>query len=236
MAARRTACEGEATNARARDTAQGLCEQIESGEFPLHSRLPPERALSQRLGVSRTRLRDALKILESENRIWRHVGKGTFVGGRPSSVHSRPEILGTQTTLPELLEARLLIEPMAARLAALRAHGSDLDLLEKCHRSAASAPDWESFDKWDELFHRALAEASANGFVISVIDSIFRAKRQSRWCIVRASSFNVGLRKAYCAHHSEIVDAVIRRDVQAAEAAMQRHIAAISRSLGPALS
>jgi DNA-binding FadR family transcriptional regulator len=223
-------------SARSRRTAQDLRDRIVHGEFPLHSQLPPERTLCQRLGVTRTGLRSALQILEAENRIWRHVGKGTFVGGRPSSVHSCPEFLGTHTTLSELLEARHLIEPIAARLAALRAHGSDLDLLERYYRAAASSPDWESWNKWDELFHRALAEASANGFIISIIDHVFRAKGHSRWCITRAPTFNAALKKKYSAHHADIVNSVVSRDCNGAETAMQRHIAAIAKSLGPALA
>lgn len=236
MNARTDGREDQAGTAQARRTAQDLCDRIGHGEFPLHSQLPPERTLCRRLGVTRTGLRNALQILESEHRIWRHVGKGTFVGGRPTSVHSCPEVLGTHTTLSELLEARQLIEPVAARLAALRADRSELDLLEKYYRSATSAPDWESYDKWDELFHRALAEASANGFIISIIDNIFRAKRQSKWCITRAATFNAGLKKAYSAHHADIISSVVSRDGPGAEAAMQRHIAAIAKSLGPALA
>jgi len=54
-----------------------------SGRYPAQSRLPPERELAVLLGVSRSGLREGLEILEAEGRIWRHVGKGTFVGPRP---------------------------------------------------------------------------------------------------------------------------------------------------------
>ena len=49
-------------------------------------RLPPERQLSEALGISRTELRKALGVLEAEDQLWRHVGKGTFFGSRPSII------------------------------------------------------------------------------------------------------------------------------------------------------
>ena len=51
---------------------------IEDGDYPLNSRLPPERSLCETMGVTRAALRKALATLEAEGQIWRHVGKGTF--------------------------------------------------------------------------------------------------------------------------------------------------------------
>src|SRR5215212_3324719 len=82
-----------------------LSDLLASAPYPLHSRLPPERQLAEKLNLPRSKLREALQLLEDEGRIWRRVGMGTFVGGRPRSIHSRPEALGSATTLNELLEA-----------------------------------------------------------------------------------------------------------------------------------
>lgn len=210
-----------------------LNERIANAQYPLHSKLPPERILSNRLGVSRSTLRRALKTLESQGQIWRHVGKGTFVGRRPTSVHSSPELLGANTSLSELLEARLLIEPLVARLAAMRAQPRDVALLRTYHESVAASHDWFSFDAWDELFHRAIAEASGNALMISVIDRLFQIKRDSKWCIARARSFDVALMKSYSSQHAEVMSAIRRRDINGAGAAMRRHITAISYTLGP---
>jgi DNA-binding FadR family transcriptional regulator len=225
----------QSLNSAAR-VAKSLLGWIASAQFPLHSKLPAERALSERLGVSRAMLRDALDILESQGRIWRHVGKGTFVGGKPASVHSSAEDLGPNTTLFELLEARTLIEPMVARLAAKRAKFSDIELIAKYYRSGSQAGDWDTWDTWDDLFHRAIAEASGSGVMISIIDHIFRLKKDSNWCIRRARKFNPHLKKAYANHHDEITCAISSRNPEDAEFAMLRHINSISKGLGSALT
>jgi len=69
-------------------------------EMPLDSRLPPERELAETLGVTRAGLRKALAVLESENQIWRHVGKGTFIGSRP--IETMADV-ATTLQLPVLL-------------------------------------------------------------------------------------------------------------------------------------
>lgn len=203
--------------------------------FPLHSRLPPERQLCKLLQVSRSVLRHGLEELERDGRIWRHVGKGTFVGGRPQSVQSCAEALGADTTLSELLEARNLIEPQVARLAALRAERTDLDLLRHYEAAAAQTTDWSSWDRWDELFHRAVAEASGNGLLISAVDQILRAKKRTRWTITRAKRFDPLLRDRYSLEHLSVIDAITKHDSEGAERAMIRHIAGISSSIGPVI-
>ena len=213
-----------------------LRQVLSSDRYPLHSRLPPERRLCELLQVSRTALRNGLDALESEGRIWRHVGKGTFVGGRPQSVQSCAEALGADTTLSELLEARTLIEPETARLAALRAEPSDVALMKRYETYSAGAEDWAAWDRWDELFHRSIAEASGNGLVISMIDQVLRAKKQTRWSITLAKTFDPGLRDRYSAEHLAIVAAIEAHDVDGAEHAMGRHIQGISSSIGPVIS
>ncbi|MYZ50458.1 FadR/GntR family transcriptional regulator, partial [Propylenella binzhouense] len=100
-------------------------------------RLPPERELSQALGVPRTALRRMLAQLESRGEIWRHVGRGTFLGTpaqAPDGHDGKVEELTANTYPAEVLEARLIIEPAAARLAALRAAPADVAALERAVR------------------------------------------------------------------------------------------------------
>ena len=83
---------------------QLLREFIQSGQYADQSRLPPERDLTLKLGISRAVLRKALSVLESENLIWRHVGRGTFVGPKPSGKTSENFIVADFTNPAEIME------------------------------------------------------------------------------------------------------------------------------------
>lgn len=219
----------------ARRVTAELDKFLSSDRYPLHSRLPPERRLCELLQVNRTALRSGLDDLERDGRIWRHVGKGTFVGGRPQSVQSCVEALGADTTLSELLETRTLIEPQAARLAALRAEPSDLTRMKRYATHAAMAEDWATWDRWDELLHRGIVEASGNGLMISIVDQILRVKKQTRWTITRAKIFDPDLKNRYSSEHLAVIASIEADDLQGAENAMRRHMQGISSSIGPVI-
>ena len=102
-----------------------------------NGRLPPERELAQALGVTRAELRKALAKLESEGQLWRHVGKGTFVGSRPIDNLADVAGMARRTNPAEVMRARLAIEPEIARLAALNATPAHLSELEATCASPA---------------------------------------------------------------------------------------------------
>ena len=218
------------------ETVQQLESWITTSKYPLHSRLPPERSLAESMQVSRGRLREALKFLEDEGRIWRCVGMGTFVGGRPRSILSRPEALGAATTLSEILEARSSIEPVIARLAAQRAQETDIRMIEHYSQAASKAQNWTDWERWDDLLHRAIVEASGNGLLINILDQLFRIKMHPRWTFKRADSFDAPLAQRYSQEHLAIISCITGRDGEGAEAAMRRHMLGLSLTVGPAIS
>jgi DNA-binding FadR family transcriptional regulator len=218
------------------ETAKRILGWIESAQYPLHTRLPPERELAATLAIPRSRLREALRILEDEGRIWRNVGMGTFVGGRPRSVGSGAEALGSATTLAEILEARSFIEPIVARLAAQRAEESEITAIEHYAATAAKATNWEHWERWDDLLHRAIAEASGNGLLINIIDQLFRIKMHPRWSVRQAATFDAALIERYANEHRAVISHIIGRDGEGAELAMKRHMLGLTLTVGPAIS
>ena len=217
-------------------TAATLADWIASARYPIHSRLPPERELAGLLGVSRGTLREALDHLESEGMIWRQVGIGTYVGSRPASVDASLQALSMSTTLAEILEARLSFEPIVARFAATRAQDQDLALLNTYMLAGRESRNWVEWERWDELFHRAIAEASGNGILINTIDHIFCIKTHAKWTVRSAAEFEFSLVQRYINEHEKVFDALRSHDPDAAEQAMHAHIKALVLTIGPVIS
>src|SRR5439155_4288661 len=110
---------------------------IRGGHFAVGDRLPSERQLATRFGVSRPTIRVALGQLESRGLVVTRSGSGTFVAERDHDAVA--EEVSSDDNPAEVLEARLALEVAAARLAARRAHG-DRDALENLRR-AVEAPE-----------------------------------------------------------------------------------------------
>src|SRR5689334_1413195 len=111
-----------------RDLAlKSLAALLEQPEFAQGNQLPPERELVTRLKLSRSALREGLEVLEAQGRIWRHVGQGTFVGNRPTPLPASLAMITSHTSPSEVLETRLLVEPLLARMAALRATDAEIE-------------------------------------------------------------------------------------------------------------
>ena len=133
------------------DVVNRIRQLIDGGQFPPGSRLPPERALAAQLGVGRPSVREALKtlsglgVLESRNR------SGTFVRSREPLESAWPaEAEGSRFGVLELLEARRILEPRAAWLAATRATERDLLEIESARQKLETHDqDWRLVAKLD---------------------------------------------------------------------------------------
>src|SRR3546814_6411843 len=102
------------------DQGQGALTQMRAylaqRDLPANSRLPPERELCDILGVSRGELRKALAVMESNGELWRHVGKGTFIGARPADGAGRLRLPDVRRRRPRWLLAGRLSDRKSPRL------------------------------------------------------------------------------------------------------------------------
>lgn len=211
---------------------------LASDRFPINSRLPPERDLARELSVSRSALRGGLARLEAEGRVWRHVGKGTFVGSRPTA-KAHELALVTQLTSPvEVLEVRLLIEPRIAGLAALRATPADISHMERCldkleqtvRRSGANS-DNRIYDEWDGTLHRAIAEATHSPLLLALFDSINAYRTFTTWGRMQSAALTKERWELYCRQHRSFVEAIENRDPGRAEARMLEHLETVQKNI-----
>ena len=193
--------------------------------------LPPERQLALRLGLSRADLRKALASLQAEGQLWRHVGRGTFVGSRPLDTVGDIAAMARRTHPGEIMRARLMIEPELARLAALNATPAQLDELRSAALKARQSTSWRHYESLDTRLHRLIAEATQNGLLVALLDTLNAVRRMATWGRLRAHPLRPGRDHHSFAEHDCIVDAIANRDLPAAANAMRGHIEAVGRNL-----
>jgi DNA-binding FadR family transcriptional regulator len=196
--------------------------------------LPPERELAAALDVSRAELRKALAALEAEGQLWRHVGKGTFLGERPRLALDHVATLARTTSPVEVMRARLAIEPELARLAALHASAAAIETLGGFIEAARDAQSWRQYELADARIHRQIAEAAGNAVLLAVYDLISDIRRAVTWARVRSRAEGPPADHHSFAEHDALYGAIAARQPQAAADAMRRHLASVERQLSEA--
>jgi DNA-binding FadR family transcriptional regulator len=204
---------------------------LAQADLPEDGRLPPERDLSAELGVTRTELRKALETLETEGQIWRHVGKGTFLGSRPTDSLSDIATLSKRTNPAELMRARLIIETEIARAAALTATPMHLAELKMCQTRAREAATWRQYENWDTRLHRTIAEATQNTPLLGLFDMLNALRRAVTWGRLRSTPVKPEHDHHSFAEHEVIIKAIEDRDMSGAAAAMRTHLQSVEHYL-----
>lgn len=145
-------------------TAQSLREMIAQRNMKPGDRFPSERELTEQFSVSRSTAREAVKLLVAENLVEVRRGKGTYIAHRPGLIRDPLGLryVGGSQVLQNLMEARILIEPAIASLAALRARPEDIQRLEKILHKQISNVDPALHEDMDVDFHTALAQCTHN--------------------------------------------------------------------------
>ncbi|HET6224083.1 MAG TPA: FCD domain-containing protein [Dongiaceae bacterium] len=200
-------------------------------ELPADSRLPPERELSRALGVTRAEVRKALAVLEAEGQLWRHVGKGTFIGSRPLDSAADVASITRRTNPTEVMRTRLLIEPEVARLAALNATSGHIQEMRVCLERTRAAATWRQYEAWDNRLHRVIAEATQNHLLLALLDTLAAVRRAVAWGRLRANPVRPDPDHHSFAEHEAIVAAIEERDMARAAECMRRHLETVERNL-----
>lgn len=189
------------------------------------ARLPAERLLSDELGISRGTLRRVLERLEARGRIWRHVGRGTFIGARPVRTDARIAVVGETTSPHELMEMRLIFEPQIARYAAMRATHDNIAEMRHCVKKTGSVTDSQAYELWDAALHRTVAVATHNRLLLAVFDALNEARSITEWGRLR--DIVVGSRQvqlSWWRQHEAFVEAIANRDADRAAEAARGHV------------
>lgn len=199
-------------------------------EFPADTKLPTENALCEQFRVSRTVVREALDNLRKEGLVYSKRGSGTFVTRRPGAMSDVPAALGSIVDVERFLEMRTVLEGEIAALAAERRRKKDIaalsDTIERLDVTSDSGADQ------DFAFHLAVAEATGNPFFVFLMQTIrpqtLVGMRLGRSLSILFPAERINLVKE---EHTVVLKAIVKKDAEAARAAMHAHIDSYRRRL-----
>ena len=212
-------------------TLTTLRDLISKGGLSQSGRLPPERSLAGDLGVGRRTLRKALSALENEGRIVRRQGQGTFVSSRRNTEDTHLEQVFEHTNPIEVMEVRLAIEPVMARLASLRSSRCDIDRLARLAEQTRTASDAATYERFDAAFHRKIAEASRNTLFLSIYDALSDIRSDASWSSLGENAKCFKRQADYARLHGELVDAIAARDGDRAHKIMYSHLSDVQNHI-----
>lgn len=198
--------------------------------FALNDRLPPERGLCVELGLTRAALRKAMSVLEAEGQVWRQVGRGTFIGARPVLNLAEVKYLSSVSSPSQIIDARLIIEPELARLAALHGIASEFAELRRCNRRCREARSWQVFESWDNRFHYAIAAVTRNKLLMTLFETLNAVRRSLVWQTLRVDQAPPTSYTTFI-EHDAINEAIVRREPQMAADAMRAHLESVRTRL-----
>jgi len=200
-------------------------QRIEAGSLKVGDQLPSERELAEQFTVSRTAVREAVKALRQKGLVEIRPGRGTFItNGTSDTIRNSLSMLmkiGATKGSGFLVEVREILEPEIAARAATRITDEYITAMQDAVNIMDTAlNNVDVFVEADLDFHLALAEGTQNPYIPILMDSIIDLLREQR---KRIGLTKGGLKRGQV-HHKKILDAVTRRDPQAARQAMQDHL------------
>jgi len=225
-----------------RQIARQLSRLISAGEFARGERLPGERELAQRLGVSRSSVREAIVALEIAGEVEVRTGSGIYV----TAGDALPAALGDAggNSPFDVLRARQVIEAETARLAARHATPADLADIGAAFGRLVEENDTERIDG-DRMFHLRIARASGNPVLAQLVEQLWGERESLIWARLEELSVSPVGRRTGLEEHRAILAALERGDAAAAVRAMRSHLQGVVRrrlaimkqpQIGPAVS
>ena len=207
-----------------------IIKALRDGTYKVGEKLPPERILTEKMGVSRSLIREALSALEIANILESKAGSGTYVRKiitNNTEIEQQLLLILDKGDPIEALEARIHIEEGLAKLAARRATPEDLKKIEDAlehGRYAGESQDHNSFEKADEDFHLAIAKASKNVLLETSVRPIINIMKSELWNKMKELYFNKEKFDETIAEHMQVFIAIKKRSAYHASKMMRKHL------------
>ena len=212
------------------DQIEGL---IRSGELAAGQRLPSERDLAAKLSVSRPTIREAMIALEIAGLVEVRTGSGIFVTVPSATGTHGFEVKGDVGTGPlELIDARLVLETAIAAQAARTRTDADLAALDASITAMRRAADTAAHRQADRAFHAAIATATRNGVLISLVEGLWGDMFSPLFeRLGHLTGLFPDTQQSTIDDHEAIVAAIRAGDAEAASGAMGAHLAHVRDKL-----
>jgi DNA-binding FadR family transcriptional regulator len=221
--------------------ARSLSEEIASGRLQPGDRLPTEQFLSQNFGVSRNVVREGIATLRARGLIESRQGVGVFVSTAPQSPEplspsprASTPVLDSDNTIRNMFEVRAVLESQAAALTASNMTPSKLKTIQAAvlRMQYEGEPTLETVNA-DLDFHRAVAAASGNDYLETMIRTVLEPMRALiTMTFARRGPVYRNIPHAARGEHEELVRAFIDRDARAARQVMGQHIVSAASRFG----
>lgn len=217
----------------AKALARYLLEEINAGRMSVGFKLPAERELSEQFNASRGAVRRVLGELKNRGVIKQVVGSGTYVSSVPDPQlsHSAGAANVGIISPAELMQARLLIEPLMPSLIVQYGTTVDFSRMDECIERSEAARTVEEFEHWDGALHEALAVATHNGFFRQILALATQVREQGEWGRLKQRSLTPERRARYEEQHRALVEALKDRDEVSARQVIEQHLLQIQKNL-----
>ncbi len=203
-----------------------LRNHVVEGGLGAGDRLPPERDLATRLGVSRASVKQAIVVLEVQGLVEVRHGGGTYLVRDSLEVEPVEQLVERRRRLPDVLDAREALETKLAELAAERRTQEDIDDLRAALGvMAEEIDDGANGVEGDRRFHAAVTAAAHSGILAEFMRSIADQITESRHESLR----QLGRPVRSLAQHRAIFEAIEAGEPRQAAAAMRRHVRTVAK-------
>jgi DNA-binding FadR family transcriptional regulator len=212
--------------------ADRIAADIRAGRLAPGERLPGERELARRLEVGRASVREAIAALALRGVLATRPGAGSFVADDALERLAPGGVLSAHDAGPfDLLEARLLLEPGVAGLAARRGRrDSEAEALLDAMDAAEAGGDRAGWNDGDRRFHRQLAALTGNPVLTGLADHVAALMDQPLWQRLRDDSVaRPGRARVHAAEHRMIYEAIVDGDPGAASFYATQHLERVRR-------
>ncbi|QCI65369.1 FadR/GntR family transcriptional regulator [Phreatobacter stygius] len=201
--------------------ARQVADLVARGDLKPGERLPAERELARMFGVSRPTVREAMIALEIAGLVEVRTGSGITVSDAPPS---RVVAFDAGPSPHELIQARRMVEPEIAALAATSASADHVAALEALIADLEASPDHRASQTVDRAFHVAIARATGNTVLVAIVEGLWDRMFSPLFEVVSTRTGLPENRRMTLADHHIIVRALAARDPVAARAAMLAHL------------